>query len=80
MATRGRTPEWRCEVARLLPRPTGGGAPSPPLTSVLLTLIPVAERGRQGGGVEIPFALPTAESHQPKYRGERVCELCEREK
>ena len=37
MATRGRTPEGRCEVARLLPRPTCGGAPSPPLTSVFPT-------------------------------------------
>ena len=52
-AARGRTPEWRREAARLLPRPTGGGAPNPPLTSVLPTLIPVEARGRRGGGGEI---------------------------
>ena len=82
MATRGRTPEGRCEVARLLPRPTCGGAPSPPLTSVLPTLIPVETRERRGGGGEIPPpSLWQPLSLTNPSRGERVCErVCEREK
>jgi len=81
MATRGHTPEWRCEVARLLPRPTCGGAPSPPLTSVLPTLIPVAERVRQGGGVEIlPPSLCQPLSLTSPSPGGSECASCASEK
>ena len=90
-AARGCKTEWRCEVTRL-----NGGArshASSPAQPAVARRAPATDqrashahcRSRTRAARRLcrdspPFALPTAESHQPKSRGERVCELCEREK